>query len=54
VYVLTPKGVAEKTSVTLRFLKHKQVQYEKLEMEIEQLKQEARNLVKQNTGMQDV
>ncbi|SMF36975.1 EPS-associated transcriptional regulator, MarR family [Alteromonadaceae bacterium Bs31] len=45
VYVLTPKGVAEKTAVTLRFLKYKQVQYEQLEQEIQQLKHEAKTLV---------
>lgn len=45
VYVLTPKGIAEKAEVTLRFLKHKQVQYQQLEQEIQQLKLEARALV---------
>lgn len=45
VYFLTPKGVAEKTAVTLRFLKHKQMQYERLKQEIDQLKNEAKVLV---------
>ncbi len=40
-YVLTPKGLKEKTAVTVRFLKHKQEQYELLEKEIRDLKKEA-------------
>lgn len=40
-YVLTPKGLSEKASVTFRFLKNKQKQYEQLEKEIEELKKEA-------------
>lgn len=43
VYVLTPSGIAEKTEVTLRFLKKKQQQYKQLEKEIEELRGEAKN-----------
>jgi len=39
-YMLTPKGVAEKTAVTVRFLKKKQIQYVQLRREIETLKGE--------------
>ncbi len=42
-YVLTPKGISEKTAVTLRFLKAKQKQYEALEKEISDLRREAAN-----------
>lgn len=40
-YILTPKGIKEKAAVTLRFLKNKQMQYEKLEQEIAELQKEA-------------
>ncbi len=53
VYVLTPKGVAEQAAVTLRFLKHKQVQYEQLELEIKELKREARTFATENKGQQE-
>ncbi|MFL0802351.1 MAG: MarR family EPS-associated transcriptional regulator [Agarilytica sp.] len=43
-YVLTPKGLSEKAAVTVRFLKKKQDQYEKLEREIDELKVEANSL----------
>lgn len=39
-YVLTPQGLSEKAAVTVRFLKAKQRQYEQLEKEIADLKQE--------------
>jgi len=41
-YLLTPKGVEEKTRVTLRFLARKQREYVELEAEIEELQREAR------------
>ncbi len=41
VYLLTPKGVEEKTQLTARFLVRKMVEYERLKYEIEQLKYEA-------------
>ena len=39
-YLLTPKGIEEKAKITARFLKRKMDEYEKLEREIEALKQE--------------
>jgi len=41
VYLLTPKGLSEKADVTVRFLQRKQLQYERLELEIAMLKTEA-------------
>jgi len=43
-YLLTPKGVKEKARVTIRFLKSKMDEYEQLQVEIEQLRQEAKQL----------
>jgi len=40
VYLLTPKGIAEKVSLTSRFLKRKMDEYEALKVEIETLKAE--------------
>ena len=40
-YLLTPIGIEEKAKNTYRFLKRKIEEYEKLELEIEQLKKEA-------------
>ena len=40
VYLLTPKGVAEKTAMTLRFLKRKQNEYDALKVEIDLLRAE--------------
>lgn len=40
-YLLTPKGMAAKTSLTARFLKSKMAEYEALRQEIEELRQEA-------------
>ncbi len=39
-YKLTPKGIEEKASITSRFLKIKMHEYESLQSEIEQLRQE--------------
>lgn len=39
-YISTPKGIAEKTALTGRFLKRKMAEYEALKAEIEALKQE--------------
>jgi len=39
-YYLTPKGIDEKAKITYRFLMCKLAEYEKLEEEIQQLKQE--------------
>lgn len=43
VYVLTPQGIAEKTALTVRFLKRKLKEYETLKIEIDSLKKN-RNL----------
>jgi len=40
-YLLTPSGIEEKTSITMRFLKHKVKEYENLQLEIEELRREA-------------
>jgi EPS-associated MarR family transcriptional regulator len=40
-YLLTPRGIEEKTRVTLRFLKVKLEEYEALKSELEQLQREA-------------
>lgn len=41
-YLLTPKGMEEKVSLTQRFLQRKLKEYEALEKEIEQLRQEVK------------
>ena len=33
-YVLTPKGIAEKTKITLRFMKQKMKEYDELKKEL--------------------
>jgi EPS-associated MarR family transcriptional regulator len=40
-YLLTPKGIEEKTRVTLQFLKVKLTEYEILKRELEELEREA-------------
>ena len=40
IYVLTPKGIEEKSRITLRFLKRKKAEYESLKTEIDQLSSE--------------
>jgi len=40
-YLLTPSGIEAKTSITMRFLKHKVQEYENLQLEIEELRREA-------------
>ena len=42
IYFLTPKGIEEKASITLRFLKCKMADYQALKTEIEGLQQEAK------------
>jgi EPS-associated MarR family transcriptional regulator len=39
-YLLTPAGIAEKSAITARFLKRKIVEYEQLQADIAQLRQE--------------
>jgi EPS-associated MarR family transcriptional regulator len=41
VYLLTPKGIAEKTGLASRFLKRKMAEYESLKAEIDALKLDA-------------
>jgi EPS-associated MarR family transcriptional regulator len=43
-YLLTPKGIAEKTALTARFLKRKMEEYELLKAEIEALKEEIKEM----------
>ena len=40
-YKLTPKGIEEKTAVTVRFLKRKMQEYESLKSEIQQIRADA-------------
>ena len=40
-YLLTPSGIEEKASITVRFLKYKLQQYETLKAELEELRREA-------------
>ncbi|MBO73429.1 MAG: MarR family EPS-associated transcriptional regulator [Flavobacteriales bacterium] len=42
-YLLTPKGIVEKSMITARFLKRKQDEYCQLRKEIEQLKKEVKH-----------
>ena len=49
-YILTPKGIREKTSLTVRFLGRKMREYEALQHEIEELKRET--LAKDNANVQ--
>lgn len=41
-YLLTPKGIEERVTLTQRFLQRKITEYEDLEKEIEQLRQEVK------------
>jgi EPS-associated MarR family transcriptional regulator len=41
-YVLTPKGIAEKSRNTVRFLQRKTTEYEELRKEISRLRREVR------------
>ena len=43
-YILTPKGIEEKTKLTFSFLKIKMEEYEMLKNEISKLKQDAEKL----------
>lgn len=51
-YLLTPKGIEEKTRVTLRFFKHKLSEYETLKRELDELKSEATKLRARKSGAQ--
>lgn len=48
VYLLTPAGIAEKTSLTARFLKRKMQEYEAIRVEIEALKEEVSKINEAN------
>lgn len=41
-YILTPAGIEEKVRVTLRFLAKKQQDYERLQLEIDEIQKEAK------------
>ena len=43
-YLLTPRGIAEKAAITVRFLARKQEEFKQLEREIEVLKSEVGNM----------
>lgn len=42
IYLLTPKGIEARASITLQFLKYKIAEYEELKTEIERLQSEAK------------
>ncbi len=44
-YLLTPAGVAAKSTLTAEFLRRKVAEYEALQIEIEQLKSEIQNII---------
>lgn len=43
-YVLTPRGVAEKANITVRFLRQKEQEFKSLKSEIDRLKAEVSDL----------
>jgi len=49
VYLLTPQGIAEKVSLTSRFLDRKMQEYETLKAEIESLHQDVQSAGKKDT-----
>lgn len=53
IYYLTPKGIEEKSTTTLLFLKNKLTEYQALKKEIESLQSEAK-LINQTSLHQDV
>ena len=44
IYLLTPRGVEEKSQITLQFLKSKMAEYETLRCEVEKLQREAEQI----------
>src|SRR3989304_7096546 len=42
-YLLTPRGIEEKTQITIRFFKQKMLEYEQLKPGIEELEREVKN-----------
>ena len=53
-YLLTPKGIREKASVTLRFLKLKLNEYETLQKELSELRLEASNLAENDRAQREL
>ena len=51
-YILTPKGIEEKARVTLRFLKRKMQEYEEIQEEIERLRKEVKESMRQDQELQ--
>jgi EPS-associated MarR family transcriptional regulator len=49
-YLLTPRGIEEKTRVTLQFLQIKMKEYDALKDEIEQIRDEAQRQARRQTG----
>lgn len=47
-YLLTPKGMEEKTKLTLEFIRIKTQEYDALKKEIESLKQDAKSMDKES------
>ncbi len=43
-YMLTPIGIEEKAQITVRFLKHKMAEYDRIKAEIEELRAEVQGL----------
>ncbi len=53
-YLLTPSGMVAKSSLALRFLQLKVAEYERLQLEIEQLRREATELADDSVNVMDV
>lgn len=53
-YLLTPKGIEEKSVITARFLKIKMQEYANLEAEIEELRRDAMQLTQINLAQREV
>ena len=50
IYLLTPRGVRQKASLTLHFLQLKVSEYERLKLEIDQMRREAAQQQNGNAG----
>jgi EPS-associated MarR family transcriptional regulator len=53
-YLLTPKGIEEKSVITARFLKIKMQEYANLEAEIEELRRDAMQITQINLAQSEV
>jgi hypothetical protein len=53
-YLLTPKGLEEKSVITARFLKMKMQEYANLESEIEELRRDAMQIKQINLAQSEV